>query len=184
MKNLINYYYGMNVNELKKTNERFVFTVDNKNYEFIPFYGNINSFYKNYLVLINSNKYCHEIIFNKDKNILTFYNNSPYILLRKNLCIDKIVDWDEIVNYDIQVYGTYTFNWKNLWINKIDYYEYQMSQLGIKYRILKSSFDYYSGLSETAISLLNYVEKKDINYYICHKRISLDEKMDTIITSW
>ena len=162
MKNLINYYYGMLINEFKKINERFVFTVDNKNYEFIPFFGDANSFYKNYLVLINSNKYCHEIIFNKDKSILTFYNNKPYILLRKNLCIDKSVDLDEIVNYDVQAPGTYTFNWKKLWIDKIDYYEYQMSQFAVKYQSLKNSFDYYIGLSESAINLLNYIDENKI----------------------
>lgn len=179
MKNLINYYYGIFINDFKKINDRFVFTYDNKNYEFIPFFGDINKFYENYVTLINNNKYCHEIIFNKDKNILTFYNNKPYLLLRKNINIDNKVDINEIINYDFQVYGNYSLNWKKLWMDKIDYYEYQMSQLGIKYKKLKSSFDYYVGLSENAINLLNYINDKNIKYYICHKRICANEKLDS-----
>ena len=178
MKNLINYYYGLLINDFKKINERFVFKIDNKNYEFIPFYGDINQFYKNYLIILKNNKYCHEVLFNKDKNILTFFNNKPYLLLRKNICIDNRVDIAEIISYDVAVYGSNSLNWKKLWKNKIDYYEYQMSQLALKYKRLKNSFDYYIGLSETAISLLNYIDAKNIKYYICHRRIRQNEKLD------
>lgn len=178
MKNLINYYYGILINSFKKINERFVFEEDNKSYEFIPFYGDVNKFYKNYLILINNNKYCHEVVFNKDKSLVTFYNNKPYFLLKKKIYIDKSVDINEIINYDIPVYGAHTLDWKKLWEQKIDYYEYQMSQLSFKYRKLKNSFDYYIGLSETAINLLNYVDEKNIKYYVCHKRINQNENLD------
>ena len=178
MKNLINYYYGLLINDFKKVNDVFIFEIDNKISEFIPFYGDINKFYKTYLLLINNKKYCHEVIFNKDKFLLTFYDNKYYLLLKKNIYIDKKVDINEIINYDIPVYGEYSLNWKKLWMNKIDYYEYQMSQLAVKYKTLKNSFDYYIGLSETAISILNYVDTNDIKYYICHIRIKANEKLD------
>lgn len=178
MKNLINYYYGLLVNNFKKINEKYIFEIDNINYEFIPFYGDVNQFYKNYLLLINNNKYCHEIIFNKDRNFLTLYNNIFYVLIKKNICIDKKVDLNEILSYDIPVHKEKNSNWKQLWKDKIDYYEYQMSQLAVKYKILKKSFDYYIGLSESAISLLNYIQEKEIKYYVCHKRINLNENLD------
>lgn len=178
MKNLINYYYGIELKNFKKVEEKFIFQSNDKFYEFSPFYGDINVFYKNYLTLVNSNKYCHEIIFNKEKQLLTFYNGKPYLLLKKNLLIDKKVDLNEIITYYIPVYNKTIFEWKKLWKEKIDYYEYQMSQLAVKYKILKNSFDYYVGLSETAISLLNYVNEKEIKYYICHKRIITNEKLD------
>ena len=38
-----------------------------------------------------------------------------------------------------------------------DYYEMQLEEVGIKYPILKQSFNYYLGLSEIAINLLNYL---------------------------
>lgn len=178
MKNLINYYYNLLVSDFKKINQRYVFAVEGKNYEFLPFYGDINKFYKLYLTLVNNNKYCHEIVFNKDKNLLTFYDNKPYLLIKKNICIDSRVDINEIINYNIPIYEENGIDWKKLWIEKIDYYEYQMSQLSTKYKVLKKSFDYYIGLSETAISLLNYVNRKDIKFYVCHKRINQNEKLD------
>lgn len=177
MKNLINYYYNLLVNDFKKINDRFAFKIDNKNYQLIPFYGDTNEFYKNYLTLINNNKYCHEVIINKDKSLITFYNNKPYLLIKENIYIDKNVDINEIINYDFFVHGDYSLNWKNLWKDKVDYYEYQMSQLSFKHPELKKSFNYYIGLTETAISLLNYIDAKNINYYVCHKRINYNEKL-------
>lgn len=178
MKNLINYHYNLNIKDFKKKNGKILFQENNKFYEFIPFYGDVNIFYKNYLMVINSDKYCHEIVFNKEKNILTFHENKPYILLKKNLSINDIVDLNEVITYDMPIYKESKLEWKKLWKEKIDYYEYQMSQLAHKYGILKNSFDYYVGLSETAISLLNYVNEKDIQFYMCHKRISANEKLD------
>lgn len=178
MKNLINYYYNLNIKSFKKTDGKFVFEIDNKFYEFIPFYGDVNTFYKNYLIVLDSNKYCHEIVLNNQKNILTFYDGKPYLLLRKKLSIDNKVDLNEIITYAVPVYSESKPDWKKLWKQKIDYYEYQMSQLSHKYKLLKNSFDYYVGLSENAISLLNYIKEKDIRFYICHKRINNNEKLD------
>ena len=118
MKNLINYYYGLLVNDFKKSNDHFTFEISNKKYEFIPFYGDLNKLYKIYLNLINNNKYCHEIILNKDKQLSTFYENKPYILLKKNICLEAKVDIREIINYDVLIYGMNEFNWKKLWEDK------------------------------------------------------------------
>ena len=177
MKNLINYYYDLFITEFKKANDSFYFEINGKKYEFIAFLGDIKELYDNYLIIRKNNKYCHEIIVNKDNTIVTLYNNIPYILIKKNLSIDKYVDLDEIINYDIPILEMHSLNWKNLWKQKIDYYEYQMSQVSFKYPILKKAFDYYVGLTETAISLLNYVDNSNINYYVCHKRIAYKEKL-------
>lgn len=178
MKNLINYYYNLNIRSFKKMDGKFVFELKNKFYEFIPFYGDVNAFYKNYLIILKNNKYCHEIVFNNQKNILTFYDGQPYLLLRKNLYMENKVDLNEIITYDIPIYIEAKLEWKKLWKEKIDYYEYQMSQLSHKYKMLKNSFDYYIGLSENAISLLNYINEKDIRFYMCHRRINYNEKLD------
>jgi hypothetical protein len=51
----------------------------------------------------------------------------------------------------------------------------QLEEVGIKYPLLKKSFNYYRGLSESAIALLNYVDYKNITYYFSHRRL---EKID------
>lgn len=180
MKNLINYYYSLNVDNYKKTNESFIFNINNEKYEFSVFDGDLDDLYKNYSIVLNNNKYCHKIIFNKNQQILTYYNNKPYILLKKDINISKEVDLNEILNYNLPVYNVNDFNWKIFWKRKIDYYEYQISQLAVKYDQIKESFSYYVGLSETAISLLNFINTSEINYCISHKRINIKDKIDSL----
>lgn len=178
MKNLISYYYDLIINDFKKKNDSFCFEVDGKKYKFIKFDGDPELLYNNFLTLKNNNRYCHEIVLNKDNSILTFYNNEPYLLIKMVFNIDKYVDMNEIISYDFFVNRKNGIDWKKLWKAKIDYYEYQMSQISFKYPILKNSFDYYVGLTETSISLINYINDFPINYYVCHKRITYKEKLD------
>lgn len=179
MKNLINYYYNLILTKYKKNEEEFFFVVDNINYVFLPVYEDINILYKKYL-LINSNKrYCHEIIINKDKSIVTLYDGKPYILLRKKFYLNDLITLDDIIEYDILIYDAEKLGWKEMWKSKIDYYEYQINQLGIKYKCLKQCFNYYVGITETALSLLNLVDYNKVDFYICHKRIMYKEHMDT-----
>ncbi|MBO7536368.1 MAG: hypothetical protein J6T34_04455, partial [Bacilli bacterium] len=72
--------------------------------------------------------------------------------------------------------------WKNLWEQKLDYYEYQISELGLKYKKLRNSFSYYSGLCECAINLLNYVNYDNVRMNIAHYRIGkrIDEFMNPL----
>lgn len=181
MKNLINYYYNLLITEFRKIEDYFIFEIDGVKYEFLPFDGDVNKLYKTYILLNNNRKYCHQIIANKDNSIITFYQNKPYILFKKNICLKDKVNMEEILNYDIPIYEKYEFSWKELWKNKIDYYEYQISQLGFKYPIIRESFSYYIGLSESAINILNYLDNNNINCYICHKRIKYKEEMDEFL---
>ena len=180
MKNLINYYYNLVLGEFKRVEDYFLFEIDNYKYEFLPFECDMKIFQKIYATLINNNNYCHEVIINKQNSIVTFYDNRPYVLLKKNFYIEGNVTFDDILNYDTITYESKELNWKNLWKDKIDYYEYQISQLGFKYKILRSSISYYIGLSENAIDLLNYVDSSGVKFYFCHRRVVCNDSVDNL----
>ena len=55
-----------------------------------------------------------------------------------------------------------------------------MKEFGFKYKELKESFNYYVGLSENAISLLNLVNNVNFKYYISHKTIGYKECVDEL----
>ena len=177
MKNVINYYYGIIVNEFKKRQSNFIFNANNVEYEFIEYYGDVNKLINIYSILRFHRKKVSEIITNKQNSVITYYENKPYILLKKNNIRNKEIELSDIVSYDSNVYLKEELNWKKLWIGKLDYYEMQLDEVGIRYPILKQSFNYYLGLSEIAINLLNYVSMKNINYYISHKRLDVEEDM-------
>ena len=46
----------------------------------------------------------------------------------------------------------YRISWAKLWSDKIDYFEYQISELGQGKDLILNSFSYYIGLGENAIS--------------------------------
>jgi len=180
MKNIINYYYDLMIGEFRKSDENYSFSIDSVKYLFLPYYGNVDKLYKTYLLLISNNKYCHEIMVNKKNSIISFYDNKPYLLLKKNFYSKDILKLNDIINYNALVYGEYELNWKELWKDKIDYYEYQMSQLGYKYKYLKESLSYYIGLSECAIAILNYAKLDKLKYSISHNRIQYKETIDNL----
>ena len=66
-------------------------------------------------------------------------------------------------------------NWYDLWVKKIDYIEYQVSQFGKNAPNIRFSINYYIGMAETAISLVSNI--KNYNYLtISHKRINFKDK--------
>jgi len=177
MKNVINYYYGIIVNEFKKRDNSFIFIINDIEFEFIQYYDDINKLLNIYSILKNYRRNSHDIIINKNNNFITYYENNPYILLKKIKYSKKNIELDDILEYDCNIYIREELNWKKMWKDKIDYYEFQIGENGLKYPLLKQSFGYYLGLSEIAINLLNYVNYKNITYCISHKRI---EKIDNL----
>lgn len=174
MKNTINYFYNIEVKDYKKRNTSFIFFIKNDEYEFVEYYGNINKLMDTYSIIKMYGRLCDEIITNKDNGVVTNYDNKPYILLKKNNYKFREFSLDDIIMYDCEVHMKSSLKWKLLWEEKIDYYELQLEELGAKHSILKESFNYYKGLSELSLNLLNYVDDKNIVFGLSHIRIEKD----------
>ena len=131
--------------------------------------------------MLSSNILVHEIIPNKDNYVVTIINNIPYILYKIYINKNKKLTINELTylsNYTYQVDKILTRNnWNILWSNKIDYFEYQINQMGKKYPILVDTFAYFTGLAENAISYVKYttletqMETSD-NPVISHRKIN------------
>lgn len=178
MKNLINYYYDLNVSDIRKNGDKYKFIIDDKVYTLEPFYDDINRIVNIYIYNISNGIYCHDIVFNKEGNPTTFYNNINYILLRRNVDIRQHININDIVSYNVPIYIEKKFNWDELWCKKIDYYEYQINQFGKKFPLIRESFSYYDGMIETAIMLINTIDKNNLRFYLNHNRINLSESLD------
>ena len=181
MKNFINYYYNLSILKIRKSSDNYYFEINGIEYEFVTCFDNEQSLLYRYFLTNKSNRYTHEIIYNINNSIYTYYNNVPYILIKKNFKNDELIDIKTIIEYDSILDVEYHFNWKNLWQNKIDYYEYQVKEIGYKYKNIKKSFSYYIGLSEIAICLLNRVNDNEIYPYISHKRITFKEDYNSFL---
>lgn len=176
MNNWLRYYYDIDFEMTTQDNQTFIFENNDYKYIFFPYIGDIKTLYDALKFSLELNKrgiYCHQIIQNKNKEIITNVNGSNYVLMVSYSKLDKIIDFDDIKKfmntnlYNVESNGD---GWKNLWEKKIDYFEYQISQFGIKYPLLRESFGYFSGFVETGISILskNVVD----TYTLSHRRIN------------
>lgn len=176
MKNTIEYYYNINVSRIHQNSKKYYFTHEGFNYFFIP-YDEIEllpTIYElsNYLY---SSMLSHQIIMNKDNGLFVNVNDENYVLLKMN-SDKKNIDYNDIFKLN-----TIAFNknqnilrrddWYKLWTEKIDYFEYQINQIGKKYPLIRQSFSYYVGLAENAIMLFNVTDKDKLNICLSHKRI-------------
>ena len=187
MKKTINYYYNLNPNRINKIFDYYYFYINNELYYFVIYdrkIDDINAIYDFNRKMISSNILVNEIINNKDNSIVTYVNKIPYILMKVYVNINKNITLSEISylsNYKI-LYSNNLMrsNWALLWIRKIDYLEYHHEHNYQKYPLLSSSFDYFIGLSENAISYLNNTIKNmspddsDIGV-ISHDIINIDD---------
>lgn len=184
MKNTLNYYYEIRIDNLIKKDNNYYFYINNQEYHLIQYnrpIEDVNLLYKLNLQMISKGCFIHQIILNKDKNVITTINNVPYVLIKKNNYINK-----EVFLTDIGYFQRMTFdlnfdkpllrdNWVKLWCEKIDYYEYQINQLGKEYPLLCDSLSYFIGLGENAISyLVNNIRDNNKIFSVSHKRIRLN----------
>ena len=118
---------------------------------------------------------------NKFNNIITTINETNYVLLHVPNNYKQEVDLTEIIGNNKKLVlkhdytNLYRNNWANLWSEKLDYYEYQIRELGKDKDVILDTFGYYEAMAINAISLINnnnYVfdEQKD-KLTLSHRRI-------------
>ena len=176
MKNFINYYYNMNIPNIHQKGKNYYFKVNDDIYSFIVCYENkdLNDIYQlnNYLNQLKIK--FHQIIININNEIITKINDNNYILLKlskteKNINLNEIIN---INNINVPLNKLRRTNWSEMWSEKLDYFEYQISQIGKKYPLIRESFNYYLGLGELAISIVNNTEKDKLYLSLSHRRIN------------
>ena len=167
MKNTINYYYNLNPNKINHIFDYYYFYIDNELYYFSIYTKDVSSIsdvYKFNQELIGKGVLVNEIIDNKMSSVLTFVNQVPYILTKVVVNINKPISLGEISYLSMSQIsypkGLLRDNWLNLWISKIDYLEYHHEQNFSKFPLINSSFNYFIGLGENAISYLSETLRK------------------------
>ena len=192
MKETINYYYNLNPGKIKKIFDYYYFYLDNELYYFVIYdrkISDVNSIFEFNKRMLYLDISVNEIINNKNNTVITYVNKIPYILMKIYININKPLSLGEI-SYVSSIKIPYQnslmrSNWAMLWANKIDYLEYHHEQNYQKYPLLSASFDYFIGLSENAISYLNYTvlnmkpEASDVGV-TSHDIINIDDTVYSI----
>lgn len=179
MKNILNFYYDLYIDNINKINDNYYFSNKNNNYVFQLYDRQIEEANEIYEINNELNKYnypSYKIVLTKFNSILVEYEGYLYILMIIPNIKNKILKFDDILKFNIQVNKEYKYidksKWNISWSNKIDYIEYQFYQLENKYKIISDSINYYIGLWENAISYYNEIFINKVKC-LCTKRISV-----------
>lgn len=179
MKNAIQYYYGLYSVDLRQSNGSYEFKSNEEQYYLTPYnrsFEEIQELQKISLQLLERGIYCHQFVMNTKQELVTIINQVPYVLLKvfisssENVSANDILFFSNLSMKDTEKSLLRRNYWKQLWMDKNDYLEYQVSQFGKQFPKIRESFSYFIGLSEIGISLLNEVKVEE-NLVIGHRRI-------------
>ena len=184
MKNALNYYYNLYPTSIHQINDSYKCYINNEEYLLTPYHNDIkliNKVYELSNYLLDNNIPCHQIIQNNNGHLLTIINNINYTLLKvfvknRNVNIDDVVFFSSVYVDKKHFDELSKDDWYQMWTKKIDYLEYQVSQVGIRYPLIRESVSYYIGMAENSISLFSHInDNNNGQLVIGHNRIKKND---------
>ena len=181
MENLLKYYYKLcDCEIINFENDYLIF--DNNDYVYLLKLIS-KSFNVDYILnVIKQIKYPNNygnIILNIDNKYISKYGDKEYILIHlKNIINEKVLLKDMVIN-NINNRSNYKIDNDivNLWSKKVDYIEYQVSELAKDRYLILNSFYFFAGLAENAISFIeiNNINFNNLHMTVSHSRIKEEE---------
>jgi hypothetical protein len=169
MKNFIKSNYNINVDKIYDKNSNYFFYSGNE----LVFIIKTNKSEKELDDLVNvSNtlflkyKKASTFLLNKEGKYYTKYERYYIVLLKYNDIIRDKIEYCDIVNYNINDDLLISYNIINTFKEEIDILERKMQEYNKEYPLVQKSINYYIGMSENAIQLLNNIEITSNS--ICH----------------
>ena len=148
MENILNYYYQLNITDIKKKDYYYLLTTDEYEQYIFNEIIDSNELKENLDYLNNTNVLYDLLILTKEGNITINYNDKEYALFKvrnnENL---NILSFSNLIT-------TGKLKWGTLWSNRVDYYLEQIAEV-VEQKEIKYAMDYYISLAEIAISYFN-----------------------------
>lgn len=148
MENILNYYYQLNIIDIKKKDYYYLLTTDEYEQYIFNEIIDSNELKENLDYLNNTNVLYDLLILTKEGNITINYNDKEYALFKvrnnENL---NILSFSNLIT-------TGKLKWGTLWSNRADYYLEQIAEV-VEQKEIKYAMDYYISLAEIAISYFN-----------------------------
>lgn len=167
MKNVINFYYQINIENIHLANGIYYFTYQNTSYEFVPYDKNPQNLIPIYQLnqaLSTRGSYYDEIILTKEHTPYVFVDQKCFCLLKKSPVVNDRMSFYDITFREIPVTESMKslirFPWDSFWIQKLDYLENILNHQDKTSQNVLSTFLYYMGLAENAIQYVHSISSK------------------------
>lgn len=165
MENILNYYYDVNVINIKKYDYYYLITTEEEEEYLFNEIINVDELKEIIDYLNNTNMLYHLLMLTKEQNITITYNDKEYALF-------KVRDNDNLNIFSFSnLITSGKCIWSTLWSNRVDYYLEQLKEV-VDINEIKYAMDYYISLAEIAISYFNTLEEiyksNELTYTISH----------------
>lgn len=176
MKNMLLYNYNINIENITE--------LENGDYHFYIDYD------KYYILKVNRPKedieaiakiiklyplQFHNLFLNRFNSLYSSYLNDEYLLMKvtgpEHIELNMKDILLNIIPYEDKKNILDRTDWSKLWSLKIDYLEYQVSELGKNHPLITKTFSYYVGLAENAIQYFNMLNPNNAPTALSHRRI-------------
>lgn len=186
MEQFLKYFYNIYIDNVNEKNGYYYFYTGNSLFCILKNYrteAEIKDIYAVCQEVIKNGLPVSEILINVYGKYSSLYEEKNYVLLKVNCNTLSDIGINDILKINQRLFlnkdkkELYRNNWANLWENKIDYFEYQIKELGRDKNIILNSFSYYIGLAENAISIanisnLNYKKSPVDKIVLSHRRVN------------
>jgi len=192
MKNIINFYYQMNIENIHLTRGVYYFTYREDSYMFVPFYKNVQTLLNLYHLnqkLIQISPYYYQLILNKENLPYIYIDQKCYCLLKCSRVVQDTMSFYDLplehVSIDRSIEPLIRFPWTHLWMQRLDYLENILIHVEKTSQNILPIFFYYMGLAENAIQYVQMTvsnikkDRQDV-FVVCHHRIDVKNSVASL----
>ncbi|MCI8574979.1 MAG: hypothetical protein HFI09_00740 [Bacilli bacterium] len=169
MNEMITFLYNLQPSKLINTEDFYEFEEKQYNFLLYPVKRSKEELIDIYQIceeLKNKGLPVHTFILNRENKIISQIFDQNYILLKMETKKEEEMNVIDIIEFQNRLVvskaktNLYRNNWSDLWSKKVDYFEYQVRELGKNKKVILNSFSYYIGLAENAIAYANNTNNK------------------------
>ena len=150
MKETIMYYYNIDIDNIEESEGKYHLKFQNRDFFFVFYNRNLDELDDILLCIQNMREKgiaVNDLILNRNNSFLTKVNDYNYLLMAvsnysETYDIFDIVSVASKLRLNNKNSKIYRNNWGNLWMQKIDYFEYQIRELGLNKPVIKVLFSY------------------------------------------
>ena len=157
MKNYIFKYYGIKIDKIYEKNDRKYFFINNNKYYVIE--SNKDEMYINMLAELTNKLFINNIlaytfILNKENKYYSIRNKNKICILKVNELENDLL-FKDLIKFQMVMSNLPDYDIISEWENIIDTIEKEIIEYNKEFPLIRNSINYFIGLGENAIELLN-----------------------------